>query len=276
MNFEYTPVTPPNAIFKISPSSIGKFYNYPSTWYKEEVLGEEKQFKNSTSTILGTVIHAIAEEYGKHQKLPSNYQELCNNFIDKEYRLNKEIDPKEIKKLYPEMAENLIQNYLLDNLPSETEKQIYTEVKDDIYVGGTVDAIVRDPITKTTTVVDYKNVGTKPSGVEKPTYKLPFDYKIQLLAYAYILKQNGEKVNNIRIVYTVRPTKTFPARIYSTTHKITNEDWNLIKSVLTIIADSVIKASQDNECAALIFKSMQFKNSNNNLLQGKSNAMLEF
>ena len=104
-------------------------------------------------------------------------------------------------------------------------------------------------------VVDYKNVVTKPAD----NAPIPFDYKIQLLAYAYILRQLGYEINRIRIVYGIRPTKTLPARCVVVTESIDFIADKLINDTLRLIAESVLAVKENPKLAYLIFKSMDFK-----------------
>ena len=104
-------------------------------------------------------------------------------------------------------------------------------------------------------VVDYKNVVTKPAD----NAPIPFDYKIQLLAYAYILRQLGYEINRIRIVYGIRPTKTLPARCVVVTESIDFIADKLISDTLQLIAESVLMVKENPSLAYLIFKSMDFK-----------------
>ena len=109
-------------------------------------------------------------------------------------------------------------------------------------------------------VLDYKTAGTKPR-----TDTIPFGYKIQALTYAYIYQAMGYKVDRIRIVYVVKPTKTLPERLFVVTHQITEEDWELVGNTLELIADSILYAEAHPEAIPLIFKSQRLKNTKINL-----------
>jgi hypothetical protein len=251
MDFAYKDLEIPNSNFRISPSSIGKFFDYPSIWYKEHVLGEKPEFNGNTASVLGTVIHALAEEYGKNKSTPSNAKELCNEYIDS-FKNNEDVDCSLVKSLYEGMASTLINDYLRYNIPSKVEEQVYTEVKNNIYVGGSCDALHGN-----TTITDYKNVGKKPS-----TDTIPFNYKIQLLSYALCYKNMGYPIDRIQIVYTVRPTKTLPPRVFQVAQMINNEDWDLINNTLELIADTVELVKRDPSLAYIVFKSMKLKEKN--------------
>ena len=104
------------------------------------------------------------------------------------------------------------------------------------------------------TVVDYKNVGKLPN-----QDVIPFNYKIQLLAYAYIYRKKGFEVNNIKLVYGIKPTKTIPARCVCVNEPIDYIADKLIGDTLQLIAESVLMVKENPRLAYLIFKSMDFK-----------------
>lgn len=243
MNFEYNPgEMPENCDFKISPSGISKFFDYPSIWYRDNFLGETS-FEGSTSSELGTVIHAIAESVAKGE--PTDSSEIDKYIMSIE---NEEVEKNVVKSLYPGMASVLVNEYLLKNMPDDVEQTITAETKNGIYVGGTYDARLGN------TLIDYKTAKTKPR-----TETIPFGYKIQLLAYAWILKQFGETIDRLRIVYIVRPTKTLPARVFVVNHMISDEDWDMINQTLNLMADTIIKQKEDPSLIPLLYKSMKLK-----------------
>ena len=247
MDFSYTQVElPDDAVFKISPSQIDNFFSSPVVWYKEQILGQ-KVFDSSSSTVLGTIIHAVAEAYAKSESTSRDEIE--------EYLLtisNPDVDKNLIRDLYPMMAEALINEYVSTNPPTEVEYQTLAHVKDGVYVGGTVDN--RTGTRESSTIVDYKNVSTKPK-----TDSIPFGYKIQMLAYAYADRERGIDTDRIRLVYTVRPTKTLPVRVFVVNHMIQESDWVLIEQTLNLIAESVLAVRNDPSITHLIFKSMNLK-----------------
>ena len=256
MGFEYNEVKmPDDCIFKISPSGIGKFFSYPSVWYNEFVKGEEG-FVGSTASELGTVCHAIYESYSLNEELTDEdveeyLFEIQNGKYDDKGKLikepNPEVDIDEVRNNYRAISDLVIEEYLQHNLPDKVEEEVVAEVCDKVYIGGTYDNLTGD------TVVDFKTVGKKPSD------SIPFNYKIQLLAYAYALKRNGHQINRIRIVYGVKPLKSTPARVFVVTEVITDEDWKLIKDTLTMIAKTVILAEEQPDTVPLLFKSMNIE-----------------
>ena len=262
MNFEYNEVTlPEDAKFKISPSSISKFFDLPSVWYEEHIK-DNREFIGSTATVLGTIIHALAEAYAlgePHSKVE------CDNFIDKMAleieELNFPVNPNDdiedeevyrnsdkIKELYPEMAKVLINDYIRMNTPTEVEEEVFAHIENGVYVGGTCDNRTGS------TVVDYKNVSVKPK-----TDKIPFGYLIQMLAYAYAYRAQGVEIDRVRLVYTVRPTKTLGIRLFEVNHVINEDDWKMIEDTLALIADTVQLHWARPELDYIVFKSMRLK-----------------
>jgi hypothetical protein len=179
-----------------------------------------------------------------------------NKYVDTEYieeEINKlskypDVDINEVKSLYRPMCEAVVNEYLLKNMPDKVEYPIYTEVKDGIYVGGSIDNVTGSMI------VDWKHIGTKPN-----TMAIPFHYKIQLLAYAYAMNRNNHFIDRIRIVYCVKPTKTLPIRVITVTEEIGHKDWELINETLELMADTILLARKQPELVYLLFKSMKLK-----------------
>jgi CRISPR/Cas system-associated exonuclease Cas4 (RecB family) len=234
---------PDDCIFKISPSSISKFFEFPVIWYKEQVLGET-QFHGNTASVLGSVVHALAEQYARGE---SSSREEVEEYLNKQ-RLKPDVDVDTVRSLYPDMASTLINDYVSTNKPTEVERSMCHEVIDGVYVAGTFDNRTNSII------VDYKNVSKKPS-----IDKIPWNYYIQLMAYAWMMKQEGTKIDKIRLVYVVRPTKTMGVRLFKVTQVIGDADYQAIEDVLNIIADTILLSKEQPQLTYLLFKSMQFK-----------------
>lgn len=238
--FQHTQVpVPDDCKFAISPSSIGKFFDSPVTWYKEYILGES-QFNGNTSTVKGTCAHYMAECTAlnkpiDHSLIEQNLAELNNDDVDKQ----------EVLSTYRELG-NLFIDYVKKNRIDEVERQLCTEIKNGIYIKGTNDA------RQGSTIVDYKTASKKPSDT------IPFNYYIQLMAYAYMYKAQGVFIDRIRLVYAVAPTKTLPARQFIVSQMITDADWKMIEDTLTLMADTIQLHFDKPELDYITFKSMQF------------------
>ena len=233
----------PKDAFKISPSSVEKFFSDKTTWYRENLLGEAKKFTGSTSTVLGTCVHAAAEVVANAimAKEPHNSQELADAIeahIDT-YADNEEYDVQKIRDLWRNMSEPLIRDYVLEANTVATEEFILHELLDGVYVGGTYDAItstvpndnLKNPIGQLT-VRDYKTASSKPSSFS-------YAYKLQAFTYAYILHQQGIKVSQVELCYAVQPTKTLPVRTFGFTLPFDDNAYKFIEGILYLIADSV-------------------------------------
>lgn len=259
--FKYNDLDIPDCSFRISPSSIGTFFNYPSIWYKDNVLGE-KSFTASTASVLGTIVHACAESYAKNTPIT---RAMISTYIMETIKTQPITESpiliEEINSSYPSMAEVLINQYIAKNKPTEVESQIYAPILDDIYIGGSCDNRTGD------TVVDYKTTsGTPPKTI-------PFNYKIQALAYAYIFRYNSIPINRIRIVYVTKPKDTraisektgkpigkiFPSELTVLTEVISDDDWIMIEQTLELIAETIKVSRSNPELVHLLFKSMKLK-----------------
>ena len=240
--FEHTKVTlPENAIFKISPSSIAGFFNNPVLWYKEHILGEEG-FKGNTASAIGTIVHYCAEQHILGNSIdPLEIEDAVNAIT------NEDIDKNEVLSTWESLKDVLFSEYLDNTTITETETSLSHEVKNGIYVAGTCDA------RKNSTVIDFKTTGKKPSD------SIPFNYYVQLMAYAYMYKQAGVHIDKIQLVYVVRPTKTLPARLFKVSKLIEDKDWEMVENTLELIADTILKHKEDPSLDYLLFKSMQFK-----------------
>lgn len=248
----YNDIQIPDAKYKITPSTISKFFEYPSVWYKEQILKEPSDFKGNTSTVLGSACHYIYEQFAKKEPID---KATLNETIVKLALENPNVEESVVLNTYPVIAETVVNEYLNkpNNMPDKVEFQMKLELLQGIYLAGTCDNITG------TTIVDYKTVSKKPDEIE-----IPFNYKIQLLAYAYMAKHNGVCIpDRIRLVYGVRPTKTLPARCIVVTNLITDEDWELIENTLDLIAETIDYGERHPEAIYLLYKSMKLKEENN-------------
>lgn len=239
--FSHTAVAvPDDCKFGISPSSISKFFDSPVIWYKENILGEEL-FKGSTATVRGTCAHYMAECAATNTAIDYEALESELSTLD-----NPDIDIQEVISTYRDLGDLLVE-YVNENPPDEVETQLYTEIKNGIYLKGTCDA------RQGSTIVDFKTASKKPSD------NMPFGYFIQLMAYAYMYRQQGRHIDRLRLVYAVAPTKTLPARRFVVNKAVTSEDWDMIENTLELMADTILLHETNPELDYITFKSMQFK-----------------
>ncbi len=234
----------PAGTFRISASGVSRFFSETSNWWRENLLGEEG-FTNSTASVLGTLVHRIAEQYAKNGTVTAQDKEemeaYIESFTNPEYdTFNPEIDASIIKYQYPIMGMALVNDYLIPNMPDQVEPFVYHEFKKGIGAGGSIDNVTGD------CVVDYKTTGA----LNAPT-SISFAYRLQLLTYAYLLRQQGTEISRIRIVYVTRnqvgrvsdktgkPLKNYPCTVTTLTEQIEEKDFNYIEGILKLISESV-------------------------------------
>ena len=250
--FKYTrPVMPKDCIFSISPSQINNFFAYPKVWYEDNMLDEEKAFQGNTATVTGTIAHHIYKSVT--EKITVTREDINKQLL--EYHLMKpelELDVNQIMTDYPLIASVVVNDYTIPHDAKNTlikcEHNVIGKVSEGIYVGGSTDRIEGDCI------VDYKTVAKLPN-----QDKIPFNYKIQLLAYAYAARKMGFEINRIRIVYGVKPTIKMPARCIVVTEEIDFTADKLINGTLQLIGETVLMAKNNPSLVHLLFKSFDLK-----------------
>ena len=228
-------IVPPDH-FRISASQVSRFFDDTSAWYREFLLGESG-FLGSTSSELGTVIHAAAAMY--HNTKSIDYQQILTHI----HTLNNpEVDKQVLMDQHSPMINALINDYLSTARHSESESFLYRELLPRIGVGGSCDAYD----AHTGTIIDYKTTSQK-----TPIKSFPRAYWFQLMTYAYLYSQQGKSANYLKLVYVTRnetnriseitgkPMKDYPSTVYTITHEITPSDLELISSCLQLIAESV-------------------------------------
>ena len=220
--FTHKTIDIPDCKFCISPSQIGKFYADTPLWYQEEVLGD-RQFHGNTATLLGTICHFIYDCVAKDMKVTREQIiiELIS-YLANNSNLIEDADAKEILDTYPAISMQVVNDYIL---PAKMVGKITSEVSmnlkiaEGIYLAGTCDAIYLSDITKEYKIIDYKTVAKKPSSMV-----IPRNYKLQLMAYAYMLRETQKvPVTQISIVYGIKPQKTIPARCIAICEDITGD-----------------------------------------------------
>jgi ATP-dependent helicase/DNAse subunit B len=243
MSFEYTHPETPEGYTRLSPSNLSNFFSYPSIWFKETVLGE-KDFIGNTSSELGSIVHQVAERVAKN--LPITKEEV-EAYIDS---INIEgVDKDVIRANWYDMSYTLINEYVLHNKPNVVEHQVSKDLGDNVMLSGTLDGYYNSGI-----VLDYKTEGKKPN-----IDSIPFNYKLQMMAYSDMLLSSGRDVNQLRIVYVVRATKTLPVRLFKVDHIITEDDWKEYEDTMTLIRETLVLQREHPEYTHLLFKSMKLK-----------------
>ncbi len=161
--------------FKISPSSISRFFSSTRQWYGENFLDEDA-FQGSTSSILGSVVHYFAEQAALGIR-PSDPDQLVSDYLDAQ---TVDFDRSEVESLWRDMANTLNAECVFPSQPNidSVEQFIFEPILPGVYVGGTYDALIRTSgfpgsANSTFSVRDYKTTAKKPSGFS-------YDYRMQL------------------------------------------------------------------------------------------------
>ena len=233
--------------FKLSPSSLAKFFTNTREWYGETLLGET-YFTSSDSTILGTIVHYFAEQASLRLK-PENPDKLVADFLSTQ----KVESPAEIQALWKDMSNELIKGCIHGHpKPLATEQFMFHKLLPGIYVGGTTDAIV-DLGNGTVSIRDYKTASTKPSGIS-------YAYRLQAHIYAFLATHYlGHKVSQIELQFVTRPTKTLPCRHFSFTEPFTEENLATITDQLQLIAESVDFWNKNPDLRYLLAQDLRLK-----------------
>lgn len=252
----YQPAPVPDECkFKISPSAFAQFIQAPHNWYRNEVL-KENPFSHNTSSVIGTIVHYCAEQVAQDKPVD---KQVIEEYIDM-LEVHEDYDPSEVRKHYLDMAETLVNDYVLQEKKNylSCELPTSTEIRDGYYAAGTCDVI--QGTKEDCMLVDYKTYNSK----TEPR-SIPQHYKYQLLTYAYILRDMGYTVTRIRLVYvnrfidggisekTGKPLKSYPPKVTVLTETITEEDFEFIKGLLELAVDSVEAAKKYPELLHVIF-----------------------
>jgi len=251
-------IAPANCIHMISPSMINKFFSYPKMYYEEEIAKTKpRDFQGNTASVMGTICHHVYKCVANKEPISKVEGQSDRDYVNEQLDLfatlkpELQLDVDDIKVNWPLVSMAVVNQYILPNSVGRilTEYKIQCEISDNVYIGGTFDRLEGDCL------IDFKNVSQKPSNTET----IPFEYKIQLLAYAWMLRKKGHEVNRIRVVYGVKPTKTIEARCYPVTETIDYVADKLINDTLQLITESIVICKNRPELIHLIFKSMELK-----------------
>lgn len=275
-------IIPPEA-FGISPSQFYTFFDKPHQWYASEILGD-KIFNGSTATFLGTIVHYCARSYARVQSVndsqiysylaknfcPLHYEEVMSSYSADDhstiesliikYNERPDIDPGHIFTQFRPMANVLMRFLKTHGLPSRIEELVAAEIIPGFFACGSCDAVIADR-----RIIDYKTT----SALNAPT-SIPYDYKLQLLVYAWIYKQMGLAIDAISIIWitnhqvgrygtTGKPLQDYPATVTQCTEQLTQADFDFIESLLKLAAESVQLSQTNPEYTYIIFKDYRLK-----------------
>lgn len=267
----------PEGSFTISPSSLGKFFDEPHTWYREHVLGQ-RNFGMSTATILGTIVHFCGEEfiktksvdkleiyryiykntYSGTQPLPDTEAEALA-FVSK--IKHPEIDVQHILEQYRPMGNSLIA--YLKSRPSSglvSEKMVATEIIPGYYLAGSCDLV------SGRNLYDFKTT----SALSAPA-SVTYGYRLQLLAYSYAFIHSGIPIDTASIIWITtnqtgrygkngKPLADYPATCtLSSVINIDEQALLFIESILRLVAETVQFVTEFPDKAYIAFRDYRLK-----------------
>lgn len=236
---------PEDCALNISPSKFSKFIEKKHNWYREVVLKEDG-FMGSTSSVIGTIVHYLAECVATKADIDKDaifeYVESNTEKLEED-----QYCATTVMDNFETMASVLINEYVLPNMDNylEVESVHMAPLGEGIYVSGKLDVL--EGTKEDCCVVDYKTYSSK----TKPK-AIPLAYKYQLLVYAWLLKQNGYNPSRIKLVYvnrpvdggvsekTGKPLKSYPSEVTVLVECITDEDIAFIESMLFLCRDSLL------------------------------------
>jgi len=252
---------PEDCDINISPSKFSTYIDKKYKWYREVVLGEDG-FTGSTASVIGTVVHYIAECVGKKIEVD---KDAIYAYI-KSYDKHEDVDTSLVTSEFEQPASALINDYVLVNIQNflEVEKVLVTDLDDGIYVSGKLDLL--EGTKDDCCITDYKTYNSK----TKPKY-IPQNYKYQLLVYAFLLIANGYKPTRMRLVYvnryidggisekTNKPLKSYPSEVTVLTEIITDEDIEFISGMLNHAKETLLATEKYPELTHLLWNDPRLK-----------------
>jgi len=260
LDYVSTPVAE-DCRFKISPSSFGYFVTTPWVWYRQHVLGLDK-FEYSTSSVIGTIVHYVAECVATGVEVEKKYIE---KYIEK-HEENDNYCKETVRDNWYTMSSELVNGYVLTNKNSffKAEMQVSTAIRKGIYCAGTLDLL--EGTKEDCTLVDYKTYNSK----TKPKTIVPL-YKYQLLAYAYLLRKLGYKVNRIKLVFvnryidggisekTGKPLKSYNSEVTEIVQFVDDGDMEFIEGMFELAADKLEATEKYPELSSVIWHDPRLK-----------------
>lgn len=241
--FRYEKVKAPEGTYcLISPSFLAQLYINPWKWYEHEVLGKEADFQGNTASVTGTICHYIYKLAAQNKNYDPDEIKEQLTIYDK-MRPELKLDIKKILSDYPGVSSTVIHSYNMINHNAKIEYKILSEVMNGIYIGGHIDRI------ENKTIIDFKTVSRAPK-----ENKIAIGYKLQLMAYAAACIKQGMEINNICVVYGIKPTKTHGARCIILKESITDENKKLIEYTINLISSALEKCRFDKSLVPIIFR----------------------
>ena len=282
-DLDYIPGTSsiPEGCVGISPSRLSVFFSAPWQWAASELKGE-RSFTGDTATVLGTIVHYIAEEFGKKSTNKNRrteiykylYSQLNNDALwerdkdkedfEKETFLRESavcptVDFNVVLDKWELMAQKLV-DYLkhMSSKITHAEDLINTPITSHVYACGSCDAVFND-----NEIVDYKTC-------KSASDSIPFNYRLQLLTYAYIYRQRGLPISRISIIWITKPENNrigktgnrladIPCNVTKVTEEIGESDFLYIENILKLVAESVEFLEDNPDKSYIVWKDYRLK-----------------
>lgn len=252
---------PEGCKLKISPSSFGTFIERPWAWFREQVQGIGG-FEYSTSSVIGTIVHYVAETVGSGKEVNKKHIE---DYIEK-HEENDDYSKEIVRLQWPQMATVLVNDYVLPNNANmlAVEMQVAAELVKGIFPAGTLDLL--EGTKEDCMLVDYKSYHskTKPKAITSL-------YRYQLCVYVWILRKMGYNVTRIRLVFinrnidggisekTNKPLKSYPPEVTVLTESVNEEDVAFVEGHLNLCAETVEASNKYPELRHIIWHDMRAK-----------------
>ena len=223
--------------FRINASGISRYFTSTSSWYRERMHGEDG-FTGSTASVLGSVVHYALETFVKNELLDE--QEIYQ-YVQNQREIVSDLDVDYILSQWPQMFA-ITKDYLQYELDEScvAERFITQELLPGITVGGSID------LHSSNSVTDYKTTSAK-----YPPKSIAYAWKLQLLTYAKLLRDEGYNIQYIRVISistyidggisekTGKPLKSYPSTVTVLEEPITPEDLEMMDNIFTLISKSV-------------------------------------
>lgn len=252
---------PKDCKINISPSGFAKFIARKHQWYREVILKEDG-FMGSTSSVLGTVVHYIAECVGTEVDVD---MEAIEEYVESNKGLE-DFSADTVNENYEMMATELVNSYVLPNMGNylEVESVFMASLGNGIYTSGKLDVL--EGTKEDCCVVDYKTYSSKST-----PKSIPMDYKYQLLVYVFLLIKNGYNPTRIKLVYinrnidgglsekTGKPLKSYPPKVTVLVEEITSGDIEFITGLLELCRDTVQASEEYPELRHVIWADPRLK-----------------
>lgn len=246
--------------FRISPSQLSKFFDSTVQWWREQVLKEDAAFQGSTASELGNCVHAAANMFFEEQQVYTQAIEDYITSID-----NADVDKSEIRSQWKTMVTELVHRFLSTGPGTEAEIFVHAEVAPGVLAAGSIDLYDE----RTATVYDYKTMGSLDTARVPTTF--PRAYWFQQLTYAWILRKQGKPCDWIKLVYvsrnntgrisekTGKPMKDYPTEVNILPLQVTDENMEIIESVLKLVAESYLLYKDKPELLYILAQDYRLK-----------------